>query len=95
MVGGLDVAAEISAIDLCHLAVAADGPALQFLCHCFAQLVEQDESALVGHVQIAREGERRFAFDLVAEDGNGGEIAAQREFVNFLLNSLLAGNRFG
>ena len=81
MVGGLHVAAEISAIDLGDLAFAADHAALQFLGHRLAQLVQQHERALVGHVQIAGERQRRLALDLVAEDRDGREIAAQRQLV--------------
>src|SRR5262249_44615228 len=44
-------------------------------------LVQQHERALVGHVEIAGERERRLALDLVAEDRDGGEIAAQRQLV--------------
>ena len=54
-VGGLHVAAEIAAIDLGHLAFAADNAALHFLGHRLAQLVQQHERALVGHAQIAAE----------------------------------------
>ena len=80
-VGGLHVAAEIAAIDLRHLALAADHAALQFRRHRFAELVQQHEGALVGDAQIARERQRRLALDLVAEDRDGREIAAQRQLV--------------
>ena len=43
--------------------------------------MQQHEGALVGHVQIARERQRRLALDLIAEDRNGREIAAQRQLV--------------
>ena len=81
IIGGLDVAAEIAAIHFRNLAFAADNAAPQFCRHCFAQLVEQHESALVGDVQIAGERQRRLALDLIAEDRNGREIAAQRQLV--------------
>jgi hypothetical protein len=43
--------------------------------------VQQHESALVRNVQVAREGESRLAFDFVAKDRHGSEIAAQRKLV--------------
>ena len=43
--------------------------------------MQQNESALVGHVQIAGERQRGLALHFVAKDGNGSEVAAQRELV--------------
>ena len=43
--------------------------------------MQQHEGALVGHVQIAGERQRRLALDLIAEDRDGREIAAQRQLV--------------
>ena len=43
--------------------------------------MQQNPSGLVGDAEIARHGERRLAFDLVAKHGDGGEIGAQRELV--------------
>ena len=80
-VRGLDVAAEIAAIHFSDFAFPADHAALQFGCHGFAEFVQQHESALVGDVQIAREGQRRLALDLIAEDRDGCEIAAQGQLV--------------
>jgi hypothetical protein len=48
-----------------YLALAADNAALQFSGHCFAQFVEQHECALVGHAQIAGEGQGAFALHFV------------------------------
>src|SRR5271166_5797004 len=80
-IGGLDIAAEIVAVDLRDLAFAADCAALHFLRHRFAELVAENECGLVRRTKIAREGERRFAFDLVAEDRDGREIGAERELM--------------
>ncbi len=35
----------------------------------------------MGDAEVARRGERRLSLDLVAEDGDGGEITAQRKLV--------------
>ena len=52
----LDVAAEIAAIDLGDLALAADDAALHFLGHRLAHLVQENASGLVGDAQIAARG---------------------------------------
>lgn len=80
-VGGLGIAAEIAAIDFNRLSFTADNAALHFLCHGFAQLVQQDECRLVRRAQVAAEGERALALHLVAEHGNGRQIAAQGQLV--------------
>ena len=61
--------------------IVADDAALQFFRHCLAQFVEQDESALVGQPQIAREGQRGLALHFVAEDRNGRQIVPQGPLV--------------
>jgi hypothetical protein len=43
--------------------------------------VADNEACLVRHAQVAGEGERRLAFDLVAEDRDGREIGFERELV--------------
>jgi hypothetical protein len=53
--------------------------------------VPENEGALIAHADVAREGERGLALDLVAEDGDGGEIGAERELVRGEKRS--AGNR--
>src|ERR1700682_4554194 len=50
-VGGLDVAAEIFAVDFSRLAFIADNAAFHFLSHGFAQLVQQNECRLVGEAR--------------------------------------------
>lgn len=81
VVRGLHVTAEIAAVDLRDLTFPAESPSLHLLRHGLAQLMQQDESAFVGHREIAREGESRLAFNLVAEDRNGREVAAQGKLV--------------
>ena len=78
---GPNISAEITAIHFRYFALAADDAAFQFLRHRLAELVQQNKSALVGDTQIARECQRGLALDLVAEDRNGGEIAAKRQLV--------------
>ena len=80
-VGGLHVAAEVGAIDFGLGAVVADLAALHFLGHGFAQLVREHEGRLVGQAEIAAQRQHRLALDLVAEDRDGREIAAQRQLV--------------
>jgi hypothetical protein len=46
-VGGLRVATEVAAIDLGNLDLAADRAALQFLCHCLTELMEQFKRGLM------------------------------------------------
>ena len=43
--------------------------------------MQQHESALVRDIQIAGQRQRRLAFDLIAKDRDGREIAAQRQLV--------------
>jgi hypothetical protein len=43
--------------------------------------VQQNEGALVAHAKVAREGERRLALNLVAEDGDCREVGAERELM--------------
>jgi hypothetical protein len=52
-VGGLHVTAEIAAINFGFFAFPADNAALQFLCHSFAELVQQHECGLIGQAQVA------------------------------------------
>src|ERR1043166_4756867 len=68
---------DVAAVDLSNLALAADGSTLQLNPHRLAKLVGEHERGLVGHPEIAREGEHALALDLVREDRDGGEIAAQ------------------
>ena len=56
MICGLDVAAEVAAIDFRNFAFASQRAAFHFLCHRFAQLVEQHKGRLIGQPQIARDG---------------------------------------
>ena len=62
-------------------AFPADHTALHFLCHRFAEFVLEHECTLVGHTQIAAEGEHALALHFVAEDRDGREIHTEREFV--------------
>jgi hypothetical protein len=80
-VGGLHVAAEISAVHLSNLALTADNTALHFLSHRFAKLVLEDKGALVGDAQVAAEGQRGLALHLVAEYGNGRQTALEGQLV--------------
>ena len=80
-VRGLDVAAEIAAIDFRNLAFAADHAVLELARHRLAELVQEHEGALVGQAQIAGDRQRGLALDLVAEDRDGREIHAQRQLV--------------
>ena len=75
------ITAKITAIYLGDFTVAANDTALHFLSHRLAQLVQQDERGLVGKAQIAAEGQGALALHLVAEHGNGRQIAAQGQFV--------------
>ncbi|WP_181170642.1 hypothetical protein [Mesorhizobium sp. B2-6-2] len=77
----LHIAAEVPAVDLGHLAFTADGAALHFLCHGFTHLVAENESGLVGQPQVAGHGEHALALDLIAEDRDGRQIAAQGQLV--------------
>jgi hypothetical protein len=77
-VRGLDVAAEIAAVHLC-LTLAADNAALQFVRHGFPQFVQEHERALVRDAQVAGQRERGLALYLIAENGDGCEIAAARK----------------
>jgi len=80
-IGRPNIAAEIAAINLGYLAIATDHAALQFGRHRLAELVQQNERAFVGHVKIAAQCQRRLALYLIAENGDGREIAAQRQLV--------------
>ena len=81
MVGRLHVAAEIAAVDFNFLAGAADDTAFHFFGHRLAQLVQQNEGGLVGRAKIAGHGESALALHLIGEDGDSGEIDAQRQLV--------------
>jgi len=78
-VSRLHVAAEIAAIDLGHLAFAANDATLHFLGHCLTQLVAQNERGLAGEAEIARKRQSGLSLDLVQEDRDGREIRAQRQ----------------
>ena len=71
-VGGLHVAAEVTAINLSLFAFTADNAAFHFFCHGFTQLGQQNECRLVGQTQITREGECALALHFIAEHGDGG-----------------------
>ena len=81
MVRGLDVTTEIAAMNLRDFALAANVRALHFGRDGLTELVRQNEGRLVLDVKIARERQRGFAFDLVAEDRDCGEIGPQRELM--------------
>jgi len=81
VIRGLAVAAEIGSVDFGLFALSADHAALQLLRHGLAELVSQDESALVRHPEIAGERQGSLALHLVAEDRDGREIGAQRQLV--------------
>jgi hypothetical protein len=81
LIGGLDVAAEMSTVDLGNLAFTTDNAAPHFLCHRFTALVQQHESGLVGEAKITREGERALALYLVAEHGDRSKVALQGQLV--------------
>ena len=81
MVGGLHIAAEVTAIDFNDYALAADPQALQLGSHGFPQLVGQDEGRLVLHAQLTGQRQRRLAFDLVHENRDGRQIGAERQFM--------------
>ena len=78
---GFDIAAEVTAIDLCDFAVAAKRSASHFLSHRFAEFVQRHESGFVGEAEIPAHCERRLAFDLVAKDRDGREVGFQRQLV--------------
>lgn len=80
-VRGLDVAAEIAAVDFDMLAFAADHATLHFFGHGLAQLVEQHEGGLVGRAQFAGHSESALALHLIGEQANRSEIDAQRQLV--------------
>src|SRR3984957_10511624 len=80
-IGGLHIPAEVTAIHFRRFAFPADHTALQFLCHRFAQLVQQNERTLVGDAKIAGQCQRRLALYLITEDRNGREITTKRELV--------------
>jgi hypothetical protein len=80
-VGRLHVTAEMATIDLGNFAFAADRAALHFLGHGFAHLMAKNESGLVGQAQVAGHRQHALALDLVAEDRNRREIAAQGQLV--------------
>ena len=81
VVRGLLVAAEVGAVHLGRLALAAHDAAPQLLRHGLAQLVGQHEGRLVGHAEIAGERQGGLALHLVAEDRDGAEVGAERELV--------------
>lgn len=80
-VGGLHVATEIAAINLGLFALPADNAALEFVRHGFAELVQEDEGALVGNAQITAQCQGALALHFVAEDRDGRQIAAQGHLV--------------
>src|SRR5579871_5585822 len=77
MVGRLHITAEVAAVDFRRLAFAADGPALQFLCHCFAHFVRENEGALVREAEIAGERQSGLALHFITEDRNRREIVTE------------------
>src|SRR5207302_6039226 len=74
----LHIAAEIAAVDLGPLALAADRGLAYFRRHRFAHLVGQDESRLVLRPEIAAERQHALALNLVGEDRDGHEVGPQR-----------------
>ena len=81
MIGGLLIAAEIAAIDLCHLADAADHPALQLGCHRLAQLMSENEGRLVLNAEITAQRQRALALHLIDEDGDARQVVPQAHLV--------------
>lgn len=77
----LDVSAEIAAVNLAFLAFTAEDAVEHFAAHGFAELVEQDEGALVGDAQVAGERQGGFALHFVAEYGDSAEVNFQRQLV--------------
>src|SRR5436853_608876 len=73
--------AQLPAVYFRNLALAADHATFQFLRHRFPEFVGEHESRLVGHAEIAREGEHALALHFVAEDRDGGEVAFERQLV--------------
>jgi hypothetical protein len=63
VVRGLDVAAEISAVDFRDLTLTAKRAAFHFFGDGLAQFVQQDVSAFIGHAQIARHGQHRLSLN--------------------------------
>ena len=80
-IGGLHIAAEITAIHFRCLAFAADHAVLELAGHCLAKLVQEHEGALVSQAQIAGDRQRGLALHFVAEDRDGREVHAERQLV--------------
>jgi hypothetical protein len=75
------ITSKIATIYFGRLALATDDAATHFLRHCFAQLVQKDESALVAQAQVAAESQSALALHFVAEHGNGRQIAFEGQLV--------------
>lgn len=81
VVGRLDVAAKVTAVDFDDFTLAADHTALHFLAHGLAELVKQHESRLVGDTHVAREREGGFALHFIAKHRDRGEVDPQRQLM--------------
>jgi hypothetical protein len=80
-IGGTDVAAKICAVHLCLGAIITDDAAFHLLGHRLAQFVGENEARFVRQPEIARHRQHALTFHLVAEDGDGREVAAQGQLV--------------
>ena len=81
MVRWLDIAAEIAAIDLGALALAADRTPTDFGRHRFPDLMGEHESRLVLRPEVAGERQHALALDLVREDRDRHQVRPQRHLV--------------
>src|SRR5207248_99115 len=77
-VGRLHIAAEIAAVDFRPLALATDRGLANLRSHRFAELVSENEGALVGRAQVTAKGQHGLAFNLIHEDRDGEEVRAER-----------------
>jgi hypothetical protein len=75
------MAPEIGAIDLGLPVLAADLQPFDAGGHGLTQLMGQDKRRLVLNVQLAGECEHALALHLIAKDGDGEEIASQRQLM--------------
>lgn len=80
-IGRFDISPKIPAVDGRNLPCPADVLRLHFRRHRFAEFMRHHESRFVSQLQIAGQGKRRLAFDLIAEDRYGREIIAERAFM--------------